>query len=311
MLATLAAQPPTGDGWAWELKWDGIRALGFVDRGRVKLVSRNGNDVTRRYPELATFGDAISDTPAVVDGEIVAMDDAGRPSFERLQQRMHVDNPESIRELVQSVPVLYVLFDLLWIGGVSIIDRPYDERRARLVALGLDGPSWHTPPNEVGNGATTIEVSKRFGIEGVVAKRLTSRYEPGRRSPNWVKVKNQQRQEFVVGGWQPGERGRTGSIGSLLLGYYDGGLLHYAGRAGSGLTQADIARFERRFRELERPTSPFDVGTPPKGARYVEPELVVEVRFTEWTTSGVIRHPTYLGELADRDPREVTRERPA
>jgi bifunctional non-homologous end joining protein LigD len=155
-----------------------------------------------------------------------------------------------------------------------------------------------------------LDVSKRFGIEGVVAKRLDSRYEPGRRSPAWTKVKHHLRQEFVVGGWQPGEGGRSGSIGSLLVGYYDDGVLQYAGRAGSGLTQRDITWFEARFAQLARPSSPFGIGSPPKTARFVEPALVVEVRFTEWTSGGMIRHPTYLGVRGDKDPTEVTREVP-
>jgi bifunctional non-homologous end joining protein LigD len=311
MAATLARTPPTGDGWAWELKWDGIRAVGYIDGGRLRLVTRNGNDVTRRYPELRKIGEALGTRDAVLDGEIVAFDDESRPSFERLQQRMHVDNESQIRRLAAGVPVVYVLFDLLWLDGHSMMELPYEERRARLVELALNGPSWQTPPNEVGDGSAMLEVSKRFGIEGVVAKRLDSKYEPGRRSPAWVKVKHHLRQEFVVGGWQPGEGGRSGSIGSLLVGYYDDGVLHYAGRAGSGLTQRDITWFEARFAELARPSSPFGIGSPPKTARFVEPAIVVEVRFTEWTSGGMIRHPTYLGVRHDKDPAEVTREVPA
>jgi bifunctional non-homologous end joining protein LigD len=308
MLATLVRQTPRGDGWAWELKWDGIRALGSVDGGSIRLVTRNGNEVTRRYPELRRLGEALGTRDVVLDGEIVAFDDDSRPSFEMLQRRMHVDNETTIRKLVVQVPVTYVLFDLLWLDGHSTMDLPYAERRALLRGLELNGPSWQTPPNEEGDGSATIEVSKRFGLEGVVAKRLDSRYEPGRRSPAWAKFKNQRRQEFVVGGWQPGEKGRTGSIGSLLLGYYDGDELHYAGKAGSGLSGPVIAELEQRFADSERSHSPFTGGRLPKGARFVEPELVAEVRFTEWTTAGNIRHPTFLGLRTDKDPRSVVRE---
>jgi bifunctional non-homologous end joining protein LigD len=310
MMATLSKQPPTGDGWAWELKWDGIRALGFVDGGRIKLVSRNGNDVTRRYPELRRLGEVLGARDCVLDGEVVAFDDDGRPSFERLQQRMHVDGESVIRRLANEVPVVYVLFDLLWLDGHSTMDLPYSERRALLQGLELHSGAWQTPPHEVGDGSATLAVSEQFSLEGIVAKRVDSKYEPGRRTRTWLKVKHHLRQEFVVGGWQPGEKGRTGSIGSLLLGYYADGRLHYAGKAGSGLSHADIARFEERFRELERDTSPFDVGTPPRGVRWAEPEIVVEVRFTEWTSQGVIRHPTFLGVRDDRPPHEVTREQP-
>jgi bifunctional non-homologous end joining protein LigD len=177
--------------------------------------------------------------------------------------------------------------------------------------LELTGPSWQSPPHEIGDGAATIEVSKRFELEGVVAKRLDSVYEPGRRSRAWLKVKNSLRQEFVVGGWQPGEGGRTGSIGSLLIGYYDDdGTLYYAGKVGSGLSGAAIAELTRLFERCARDDSPFDVGKPPRGVQFVEPVLVVEVRFTEWTSVGNVRQPTFLGTRPDKVPREVRREIP-
>jgi bifunctional non-homologous end joining protein LigD len=311
MQATLAKTPPKGDGWAWELKWDGIRALGYVDGGRLRLFTRNGNDVTHRYPELRKLGEALGARQAVLDGEIVTFDDAGRPSFERLQRRMHVQNDSSIRRLVSEVPVVYVLFDLVWCDRHSTMELPYEQRRAQLTDLGLTGPSWQTPPHEVGDGHATLEVSKQFGLEGVVAKRLDARYEPGRRSRAWLKVKNTLRQEFVVGGWQPGEGGRTGSIGSLLVGYYDDeGRLHYAGKVGSGLSGPYIAELTRLFEQCARDTSPFDVGKPSKGVRFVQPVLVVEVKFTEWTSSGMIRQPTFMGVRPDKTPREVLREVP-
>src|SRR5262249_2243734 len=158
----------------------------------------------------------------VLDGEVVALDERGRPSFEMLQQRMHVDDPNAIRRLVQSVPVAYMLFDILWLNGESVMTRRYDERRALLVALDANGHSWRTPPNEEGDGSATREVSQRFGLEGVVAKRRDSIYEAGRRSRTWIKVKYTMKQEFVVGGWMPGEKGRTGTVGSLLIGYNEG-----------------------------------------------------------------------------------------
>jgi bifunctional non-homologous end joining protein LigD len=309
MSATLGKRAPTGDGWAWELKWDGIRALGYVDGGRLRLVTRNGNEVTHRYPELRKLGESLGTRDVVLDGEIVAFDDNSRPSFERLQQRMHVENDAAIRRLVNEVPVVYMLFDLLWLDGRSTVTLPYAERRAQLLELGLTGPSWQTPPHEVGDGSATVGVSKRYQLEGVVAKRLDSVYEPGKRSGSWVKVKNSLRQEFVVGGWQPGEGGRTGSIGSLLLGYYDDdGHLHYAGKAGSGLSGASIVELARLFDRCARDTSPFDTGTPPRGVRFVEPVLVVEVKFTEWTSTGIVRQPTFLGVRPDKEPREVMRE---
>ena len=308
MLATLTTSAPRGDGWSWELKWDGIRAVGYVDGGRIRLLTRNGNDVTHRYPELRRLGEALGARDVVLDGEIVAFDDTGRPSFELLQRRMHVEGDSAIRRLVGEVPVTYVLFDLLWLDGRSTMELPYSERRARLRELDLNGASWQTPPNEEGDGAATREVSTRFGLEGVVAKRLDSRYEPGRRSRAWLKLKNHKGQEFVVGGWQPGEKGRTGSIGSLLVGYYDGDVLHYAGKVGSGLSGSVIAEFDRDFATHARDDSPFGAGRVPKGVRFVDPVFVVEVRFTEWTMSGNIRHPTFRGRRSDKDPRAVVRE---
>ncbi|MDQ1386097.1 MAG: bifunctional non-ous end joining protein LigD, partial [Actinomycetota bacterium] len=270
----------------------------------------NGNDVTRRYPELRRLGEALGTREIVLDGEIVAFDEEGRPSFELLQRRMHVESESVIRRLIGEVPVTYVLFDALWLDGHSLLDLPYSDRRARLRELDLNGLSWQTPPHEEGDGSTTLEISKQFGLEGVVAKRVDSRYEPGRRSRAWIKVKNHLRQEFVVGGWQPGEKGRTGSIGSLLVGYYEGEVLHYAGKVGSGLSAPVIAELEARFQAEARADSPFGAGRVPKGVRFVEPTLVVEVRFTEWTSAGNIRHPTFLGIRTDKDPREVVREMP-
>jgi len=311
MLATLGKRRPAGDGWAWELKWDGIRALCYVDGGRIRLVTRNGNDVTRRYPELRKLGESLGTREVVLDGEIVAVDDAGRPSFERLQRRMHVEGDAAIRRLVQDVPVDYMVFDVLWLDGRSTMDLAYSERRARLAELGLNGPSWQTPPHETGDGSATWDVSTRFGLEGVVAKRVDSRYEPGKRSAAWVKVKHSLRQEFVVGGWQPGEGGRAGSIGSLLVGYYDGDTLVYAGKVGSGLSGAMIDELEQLFARCGRGDSPFARGRVPKGVHFVEPLLVVDVRFTEWTSAGNIRQPTFVGTRADKDPRDVVREVPA
>ena len=182
MSATLGAHKPSGDGWAWELKWDGIRALTYVDGGRIRIFTRNGNEVTHRYPELRPLGVELGTRDAVLDGEIVALDDHGRPSFELLQQRMHVENVPAIRRLAQEVPAVYMMFDLLWLDGHSVMHEPYEARRALLTDLHLTGASWQTPPHEVGDGAATYEVSKQFDIEGVVAKRLDSVYEPGRRS---------------------------------------------------------------------------------------------------------------------------------
>jgi bifunctional non-homologous end joining protein LigD len=309
MYATLVDEPPTGDGWAWELKWDGVRALGYVDGGRLRLVSRNGNDVTRRYPELRGLGATLGSRDAILDGEIVAFDANGRPDFQLLQRRMHVENDTAIRRLQQELPVVYVLFDLLWLDGHSLLDRPYTERRDALAALQLSGASWQTPPHELGDGAATIDVSKQFGLEGVVAKRAGSPYRPGKRTREWLKLKNQRRQEFVVGGFTHGEGRRGGALGALLIGYYDDdGTLRYAGKVGTGFTDAELERLARLLEPLRRDTSPFGAGRAPRDAVWVEPNVVVEVHFSEWTSGGAARHPAYLGTRDDKDAREVHRE---
>jgi bifunctional non-homologous end joining protein LigD len=314
MMATLATHRPVGAGWAWELKWDGIRALTYLGDDRIRCFTRNGNEVTHRYPELRRLSTALGPRDAVLDGEIVAFDDRGRPSFELLQQRMHVENPEAIRRLTQQVPIMYMVFDLLWLDGRSLLRERYEVRRTRLAELQLTGSTWQCPPNEVGDGQATYEVSKQFEMEGVVAKRLDSIYEPGRRSRAWVKVKHTTQQEFVVGGWLPGERGRAGTVGSLLIGYYEGEgdarVLRYAARVGSGLRGHDLEYLDGVLAEHARAASPFGAGSPPKGSRWIEPVLVVDVKFGNWTASGGVRAPVFVGYRTDKPPGEVVREVP-
>ncbi|MDQ1519030.1 MAG: bifunctional non-ous end joining protein LigD, partial [Actinomycetota bacterium] len=246
---------------------------------------------------------------AILDGEVVTFDDAGRPDFQLLQRRMHVESESAIRRLSQELPVAYVLFDLLWLDGHSQMELPYTERRAALLGLGLTGPSWQTPPHEVGDGKATIDVSKRFNLEGVVAKRVDSPYRPGKRTREWLKVKNHLRQEFVVGGWTEGEGRRHGGIGALLIGYYnDDGELQYAGKVGTGFTDEELDRLAALLEPHRRDTSPFSAGRPPRDAHWVEPAVVVEVQFSEWTTGGAVRHPAYFGVRDDKTPHEVHRE---
>jgi bifunctional non-homologous end joining protein LigD len=312
MLATPTVKVPTGDGWAFELKWDGVRCLATVEGGRVRLANRRGADITRRYPELRALGETLGSTEVVLDGELVVFDGA-RPDFQLMQQRMHVENEREIRRLAAALPAVLVIFDLLWLDGHSTMPLPYTERRRLLLELKLSGSAWQSPPHEVGDGAATIAVTEKFGLEGVVAKRLDSPYEPGRRSRAWMKWKRVLQQEFVVGGWMPGTNARTGQIGSLLVGYYDGEdgeQLHYAGRVGTGFTQAELERLRAKLEPLRRPSSPFAEKVPSK-AQFVEPALVVEVKFTEWTTGGSIRQPAYLGERTDKAATEVVRELPA
>jgi bifunctional non-homologous end joining protein LigD len=311
MLATPTPELPTGEGWAFEMKWDGVRCLATVEGGRVRLANRGGSDITRRYPELRPLGESLGSTEVVLDGELVVFDGA-RPDFQLMQRRMHVDNEREIRRLAAEVPAMFVIFDLLWLDGHSTMALPYSERRRLLLGLQLAGPAWQSPPHEEGDGAATVAVTEQFGLEGVVAKRLDSPYEAGRRSRAWLKWKRLLQQELVVGGWMPGTNARTGQIGSLLVGYYgtDGAdvpTLHYAGRVGTGFTQAELDRLGAKLEPLRRASSPF-AGKVPAKAEFVDPALVVEVRFTEWTAGGSIRQPVYVGERTDKAPTDVVRE---
>jgi bifunctional non-homologous end joining protein LigD len=312
MLATLSKSLPRDeDNYAFEVKWDGVRSIAYVEGGRARFESRRGGDITSRYPELRGLGPALSSTAAVLDGEIVAFE-GERPSFERLQRRMHVSNERTVRRLMGEVPVVYVIFDLLWLEGHSTLELPYRERRKLLDELAPQGQSWQTPAAHEGGGAALLDATRRLGLEGVVAKRLESVYEPGRRSRAWLKVKNHNSQEFVIGGWAAGKGARSTSLGALLIGYYEStepdARLKYAGRVGTGLTETELRRLVELLEPLRRDTSPFSPAPRVKDAVFVEPELVAEVEFTEWTSAGAARAPVYLGLRDDRDPRDVVRE---
>ncbi|MGI8682175.1 MAG: non-homologous end-joining DNA ligase [Mycobacteriales bacterium] len=311
MLATAGELPGDEDAFGYELKWDGVRAVVYVEGDSVRTMTRNDREVAATYPELRGLGDALGGRPAVLDGEIVAFDDTGRPSFGTLQARMHVTKPAEVDRLRTAVPVQYLLFDLLHLDGRSTLRLPYADRRALLEGLPLAAPSWQVPPYFRGGGADLLAASRERGLEGVVAKRLDSAYLPGRRSDAWVKVKNLRTQEVVIGGWKPGEGRRAGTIGSLLLGVHAEPGLVYAGHVGTGFTEATLVFLRSRLAPLERSSSPF-AGVIPrqfaKEARWVEPELVAEVAFGEWTRDGRLRHPSYRGLRADKIPAEVVRE---
>ena len=310
MLARAGELPREDGGWAYEIKWDGVRAIAYSQPGELRLQSRNLKDITAQYPELARLSRALGSRRAVLDGEIVALDEQGRPSFESLQRRMHVSSPSQVKRLVKSTPVTYMLFDLLWLGGHSLMGLPYRERRERLAELRLSGEHFSTPDYFSGNGAQLFEASAEQGLEGIVAKRLEGSYVPGRRATGWLKIKNVGRQEFVIGGWLPGEGRRTRRIGALLVGVHDrSGALRYAGRVGTGLTERELDRLAAKLRPLERPSSPFTAGgPPPRGAIFCEPRLVAEIEFREWTRGGSLRAPSYKGLREDKPAAAVVRE---
>jgi bifunctional non-homologous end joining protein LigD len=313
MLATPGTMPPAAEDeqWAYEMKWDGVRTVSYVDGGRLRLLSRNDRDVTAAYPEVRGLAEQLGSVPAVLDGEIVALDAAGRPDFGLLQRRMGVTKPAQVRRLMAEVPVVYLIFDVLHLDGRDTTGLPYTDRRELVESLGLEGAAWAVPPASAGGGAQMLAASRERGLEGVLAKRLDSRYTPGRRSPHWRKVKNLRTQEVIVAGWRPGSGRREGTIGSLLLGLPGEDGLTYAGHVGTGFTAAALADAERRLRPLERKTSPFAVGPPRADARdahWVTPKLVGEVTFTEWTADGRLRHPSWRGFRLDKSPGDVVPE---
>jgi bifunctional non-homologous end joining protein LigD len=305
MLARIGPLPKDDERWAYEIKWDGVRALAYVDGGRLRLESRNRRDITPRYPELRGLGRALAGHEAILDGEVVAFGPEGRPSFQRLQSRMHLTSEHAVRRLSQSDPVAYLLFDLLWLDGRSLMGLEYLERRERLLELGLQGERWQTPAHHVGDGAAMLEASRAQGLEGIIAKRLDCPYTPGRRSPCWVKVKNVRQTDVVVGGWLPGEGKRGGRLGALVVGYYEDGALKYAGRVGTGFDEAELNRLGGLLASLARPDSPFDGRQPPRETKFVEPQLVAAVDYGEWTQARTLRHPVYKGLRDDIEPEAV------
>jgi bifunctional non-homologous end joining protein LigD len=312
MLA-LPGSPPPGRlaEWAVEMKWDGVRALAFISGGRLRLVSRTGKDISATYPDLAGLGGAVTASQALLDGEIVAFTD-GRPDFEALQPRMHVSSADAAFRLSSTIPVSYLAFDALHVDGVALTSRPYAERRKTLNTIIANGPRWLAPPHFPGPDLDAVRTaSVANGLEGVVAKRLDSVYEPGARPGTWLKVKNQLQQEVVVAGWKPGQGNRAGLVGSLLVGVYSAGLLVYAGHVGTGFSDPVLRMLTGRLEALRRPDSPFDGPVPAEYARpavWVEPRLVVDVTFHRWTRAGRMRAPAYRGLRDDKNPADVVRE---
>jgi bifunctional non-homologous end joining protein LigD len=320
MLARLASRLPIPDqSYGFELKWDGIRAIAFLDRGRMRLQSRNLLDLTYQYPELSGMARAFHTHQAILDGEIVALDESGTPRFERLQQRLGLDI-QKVSQRMSQIAATYMIFDLLFADGHNIMPLAYCERRELLSKWKISGCSWQTTPWSEGGGQHTLETSRKFKFEGIIAKRLDSAYEPGARSGAWLKIKNVRRQEFVIGGWTSGRGWRFDSLGSLLMGYNNvaramaaksgaAQALIYCGKVGTGFTDKLLAELQRLLRPLHSETCPFTPSREiPRRSHFVVPRLVGEVEFTEWTQAGILRQPSFKGLRMDKDPRDVVRE---
>lgn len=300
---------PEGAGWSYEFKWDGYRTLLLADKGKARLASRNLLDVTANYPELQAVAAFLEGHRAILDGEVAVLDARGRPDFGALQQRTgfgptRADGPPQ--------PVVFLAFDLLWLDGTSLMDQPFAARRGALEEFAGDAKAeggWWVPPASA-EGEVMLQASQALGLEGIVAKRLDARYEPGKRTGAWVKVKNVHRQEFVIGGYTPGEGGRRGYLGALQLGCYDeAGDLLYVGGVGTGFTDAELQRLRSTLASLGPSQDPFKPNPLiPRATVFVPPRLVCEVKFSGFTHDGQVRHGSYLGLRTDKDPKDVHKE---
>jgi DNA ligase D-like protein (predicted ligase)/DNA ligase D-like protein (predicted 3'-phosphoesterase) len=319
MFARLSTLPADDERWRYEIKWDGVRVILYCTGGRIRLTNRNLRDVTDQYPELRALGRALGSSEVILDGEVVALNEDGKPDFGRLQHRMHIGSESAARRLAKTIPTVYMIFDVLFLDGSSTMPLPYEERREQLENLDLGGPHWQVPSYHRGDGKAFLEASRQQQLEGIVAKRLDSVYEPGRRSGAWRKIKNVHEQELVIGGWLPGQGRRSGTLGSLAVGYYDvtpeeakrrgePQRLIYAGNVGTGFKEHDLKKLTELLEPLRSEDSPFHGRQPPKQTVFVEPKLVAEIEFREWTRTRTLRAPSFKGLRDDKDPQDVVLE---
>lgn len=313
MYASIGSEIPKA-GWTFEPKYDGVRVLAFVTSSDVGLITRNGKDKSAQFPEIVDALQSLARKKKrsfVLDGEIVAMVDGNPARFQELQSRMHLRETQMIERYRSSAPASLVLFDILMSGDTVLLDQPWAERRAELVKqIGkLVSDRIRITESNEGDGKKMLELARKQGWEGVIAKRVDSKYHPGERSRSWLKLKIEFRQEFVIGGYTEPRNSRQ-HLGALLLGYFDHDRLIYVGHTGGGFTGAGLAEMYRRLKPLERKTSPFEeIPRTNERAHWVEPRVVVEVKFSEWTADGKLRQPIYLGTRDDKDPHEVGREK--
>ena len=308
MLASQGTAIPSGEQWAHEIKWDGMRVLADVTGGRLKLLSRNENDVTASFPELSSLAGPGMPHDMLLDGEVVSLG-GGLPSFSALAERMHVADPRKARRLAAAQPVTFMVFDLLRLHGVDITARPLAERRKALEHIGFDGISCRVPPT-YDDGEALQSATLEQGLEGVVSKRLSSRYVPGRRSSDWLKFAHRASMSVVIGGWRQ-ETGSTHRLGAVLVGTPTPQGLLYVGRVGSGLAGKEQERVLAALRDLTDDSSPFADEIPTidaLGTTWVRPEVVVDVQALELSARGRLRQPAYRGMRPDLTPDDLGNE---
>ena len=317
MLATLVDKPFDGAEWLYEIKWDGYRAIAFLEDGSVRLVSRKQNDLTAAYPELGSIPDSVKARVAILDGEIVALDEEGRPSFSLMQQRTGVgEGGRRIRRTRDDIPVMYYVFDLLYLDGYNLMQAELEQRKELLASVLAPGDLIRYSDHYIGNGKALFEAATQRALEGIVAKRRSSPYEQ-KRSHDWLKIKIVKRQECAIGGYTD-PRGARENFGSLVLGLYDeqDRLIH-VGHAGSGFTGESHAAMWKRLHALETKRSPFfGKVESTRPVHFVKPELVAEIKFSEWTHEGQsggvkMRAPVFQGLRFDKKPEECKFERAA
>jgi bifunctional non-homologous end joining protein LigD len=312
MLATATKEPFDDDKWIFEPKWDGVRALATCAVEETMLVSRNRNDITKAYPDLARLHDRVVAVDAILDGEIVAMH-KGRPSFERLQSRINLQNPHDIERATKQIPVTFIVYDVLYMDGRSLLKSPLEERKDILDAAIVPADWLQVSPVVRGDGTTLFEAAHAQQLEGIVAKKLGGTYRPGRRAKDWLKIKTVMEADLVIGGWSPGEGNRSSTFGSLIVGAYEEDGLRFVGSVGTGFDQKMLEALMPRLHDLESDEMPFVVdprkapggsrfGKPIRDPRWVAPELVAQVEFRELTSVGRLRAPSFKGLRPDKKP---------
>ncbi len=304
MLASVGGLPRTGE-WAYEFKWDGIRAITYWNGQHIRIESRNLLDITFRYPELADLGMSLGDS-AVVDGEIIALDDSNRPSFAMLQRRMHI-SLSTARRAMPRMRIFYYIFDLLFTNGRNIMDQRYDERRGTLEDQAIAHEACRVPPSFRGAGSKILAVARDHQLEGVICKRLGSTYQPGRRSPEWIKVKIVKSDEFIICGFKyadhPGRR-----IGSLQLGAYDRDMkMTFVGSVGTGFSREDHERLLAFLEPIIVPESPFQTKVD-KEVRFTKPFYVAQVEYRRWPKNGLLQQAAFKGLRSDKSPHDIKLE---